>query len=125
MNTETANSLTDILTNISELQTTLLAVPEAGDAIDSLCAMRKAALTAMRNLRRTDTIAGAHRQECLDQVDNITSLLAAKEHGPLPDSTLFRIGAAADSLARQVSLYAAHRNHAAAARIILQRTEAE
>lgn len=124
MNPEIISSLTDILTSVSELQTRLVTAPEAGDAMERLCAIRKTALAAMQ---LEDPMAGAwagmQREQCLEQMDKLGLLIKENAGNTFPDSTLFRIGAAADQLAGAVKRYAEYRNHAAAGRMAVQAQE--
>ena len=118
MNPEITTSLTSILTNVSELQANLLGVPETGDAMERLCSIRKTALAAMESEDiMAQPWAGMQRQECLEQMDKLGLIIVENAGKAFPDSTLFRIGAAADQLAGAVKRYAEYRNHAAAERM--------
>ena len=124
MNPEITTGLTNILTSVSDLQANLLGVPEAGDAMERLCAIRKTALAVMESEGSMAwPYAGMQRQECLEQMDKLSMRIIKNTGNPLPDSTLFRIGAAADNLAGAIKRYAEYRNHAAGERMAVREQE--
>ena len=122
MNQEITRSLTDILTNVSELQTALMAEPGAEECMDRLHTIRRTAMGVL-NSSWQDELCAASREEAIDQADRLCMLMAEHLETPMPDSALFRIGAGADALARHIRRYATERNHAAVARLAEDRNQ--
>ena len=117
MQTEITHNLTDILTSISELQENLLNVPGAENALERLCSIRKTALTALELDGPVSVACQGYRQETLEKIDALGVMIELENDiYAMPDSTMFRIAAAADSLARSAHTYLQVRNMRAAER---------
>lgn len=110
MNAEITNSLTSILINVSELQTNLLMVPEAGDSMNRLCNIRKIALGVLESETAMDGLESGpmegYRVDAVGQMVQLHEMISTYKQGRYRQEqhahVLFGIGLAAGNLAKMI-----------------------
>lgn len=110
MDTETTNSLTDILINVSELQIILLPIPDIGDSMELLCNIRKIGTGMLESEKAKDGMQSnpldGYKDDAIVQMLQLHEMISAYIQGRYRqeghDQTFFGLGLAADDLAKKI-----------------------
>lgn len=108
------NEISQLITSIGDLQVTLENGTTDEEILLRLNRMRRTALTMLEGDNSARDAAASYRKEAIDRASSLGSMLNDSNLRMIPDSTLFRLAAAADAVARATHTYLNVRNLLAA-----------